>query len=254
MQANQCGKNGIYGMASFVSDSTLDLSDAAAVRALYGSRSDESDCCGKITGKIEVKSYKSTQKSMIWAEEFANGRVAAQTNLLDDGSFSLAGLTAGKYRLFCQTNGAENRSAVEIGNAEIIKNKSVFISKTIEADGESANLEFVGFNGRLAKISIPVNAGKSFTIYLGGKNIDPANVKIGFNSPALKVVRDSIVTQDFGADLSAVSLTISVGKNALPGSYSLYVEQNGSRREYLVGAIKVGDNFNPWNSDVLPEN
>ena len=248
------GRNGVFNLPS-ADGRTLGLSDVSAVRSFYGAAEGHEECCGKIAGKIELKNVKSAKKSIVWAEESENGRVAAESSLLEDGSFSLEGLTPGRYRIFCQSNTAAASAVIadEIGIADVRENKIAVLDKTVEVGSVSSNLQFLGFNGQLTEISVPVNAGKSFTVYLGGKNLDPAKIKIGFNSANLEVVRGSLVSQDFGSEISAVSFTINIAKNALPGDYSLYVQTGNGKKEFIIGAVSVENYNNPWNSYALPE-
>src|SRR4030095_3804166 len=52
MHANY-GKNGVFGSQRLISR-TFAADDIAAVRALYGARGDDGECCGTIEGKLAV--------------------------------------------------------------------------------------------------------------------------------------------------------------------------------------------------------
>src|SRR5215218_2170698 len=52
MHANY-GKNGVFGLQNFTSR-TLSADDIAAIRAIYGSKSEDSECCGSIEGNISI--------------------------------------------------------------------------------------------------------------------------------------------------------------------------------------------------------
>src|SRR5687767_3236309 len=70
MHANY-GKNGVFGLQNFTSR-TLSADDIAAVRATYGIRADDTECCGSIEGRLAVGA-KLSRTFEIWLED-ANGR------------------------------------------------------------------------------------------------------------------------------------------------------------------------------------
>src|SRR5205085_12087688 len=114
MHANY-GKNGVFGIQNF-SSRTLSADDIAAVRSIYGVRSDDEECCGSIQGRLAFGT-KQAKTAEVWIED-TNGSVQASTESTD-GEFRFSGLSEGKYREFAQEAGRARTSspAREIGEA-----------------------------------------------------------------------------------------------------------------------------------------
>lgn len=251
MQENQ-GKNGIYALPNFGARS-LSPDDMVGIRGIYGANNETNDCCGIISGAISAKNNFSGDNFQIWLEEINSGRTITSVAADADGKFIVEGLDEGEYRIFSRGNGNSpiNKKISAAENLGIVKVSS---GKTTEFNGKftgkkrSFNVDLIGFNGQLSNLSVPVNPGKSFTIYLGGKNIDWNEAIIGIDSPFIKVIPNSVVKHDYGAELSVVSLEIVLDSQVLPGEYSIFAEFGDGTREYLIGGISVETFENPWNN------
>ncbi|MEO6656498.1 MAG: hypothetical protein ABIO36_10490, partial [Pyrinomonadaceae bacterium] len=73
----------------------------------------------------------------------------------------------------------------------------------------------------------------------GGKNLDPKNISIEFNSPFFKVSPSSLTSQDFGDRVSVISFLVSVDANAEPGVYSIFATAGDGTRASLIGALNL---------------
>ncbi len=241
MNANY-GKNGVFNLSHNITKQ-LDRSDISAARSLYGADANDSDCCGNISGKIVFNNHFSGQKKIVWVEKALTGQIAGQAQISNDGSYSIGGLSAGKYRVFCQTNNKMSLSVRgrELGIAEVSANKDTMLSKALEADNKIPNFEFLGINSELSNIALNFNAGSGSTIYLGNKITDPKKVKFGFDTPNIKITNQNLTLLNFNDDINAVSLSISVAENTPAGSYSLYIESEDGQREYMIGGISVNN-------------
>jgi hypothetical protein len=252
MQARQ-GKNGVYNLSAFASR-TLAEDDIRGIRALYGAKNSEDKCCGTVVGKIIQAKGKTVQKSQVWAEE-DSGRVIGSvlTNL--DGNFRFEGLKAGSYRFYTQDDGkADTATAEELGVFEIIKGKTITIIKKLKTAEKNFSVQYAGFNGQISDLAVPLNSGKSYLIYIGGKNLDTENLKIGINSPHLSITPNSIVKHDYGSEVSVVSFEVKIDTETPAGEYSIFVKSQNGARQFLVGGFTVENFLNPWNSYVLPSN
>lgn len=253
MQARQ-GKNGVYNLPGFASR-TLAEDDITGIRALYGAINTEDNCCGTIVGKVTQLKGKTTKNLQIWAEDADSGRVAGAVLTNSDGSFRFDGLTAGNYRFFAQTNNKTGVGAAEeLGNFEVIKGKTISIIKKLKAAEKNFSVQYAGFNGQISDLAVPLNVGKSYLIYIGGKNLDHENLKFGFESPYFSITPDSVTKHDYGSEVSVVSFEIKIAANAPTGEYSLFVESQNGSRHFLVGGITVENSVNPWYSYILPSN
>ena len=249
MQENQ-GKNGIYALPNFTARS-LSPDDFAGIRGIYGANAETDDCCGSVSGSISAKNNFLNGNLQIWLEEISSGRTITSVAADSDGKFVIEGLNEGEYRIFSKgnspinnkTSAAENLGIVKISNGKITE-----FSGKITGRKQNFNIDLIGFNGQLSNLSVPVNPGKSFTIYLGGKNIDWDKLTVGIDSPFIKVVPGSLVRHDYGSEISVVSLEILLDAKTAPGEYSIFAESGDKTRTYLIGGISVEEFENPWNN------
>ena len=213
-------------------------SDIAAVRDLYGV--DGEGCCRTVSGKLALSSGKPAKKLRVWAEERETGRVVAQADTDADGLYRLGGLTQGSYRIYWKVNSGNSRStSSEFDNLVIENNDIKPATQKINIVPTDVELDYVGINGQLAESAIAVTRGREQTIYLGGKNLDAKGISIGLSSPYFRVISSSLTGQDFGPDISVVSLVILVDSDAPRGAYTIFATDENGSKTALIGALKV---------------
>jgi Matrixin len=249
------GKNGVFNLSSFVSR-TLAETDISSIRAIYGANTEVENCCGTIAGKLTSSNSKSSKIYSVWAEDTQTGKVVAEVLSSSDGAFRIEGLTAGNYQIFGQnvTDGKAVFAAEIIDNIEVVSSKTLNISKKMENVTVKSDVKYIGFNGQLSELSVPINAGKSYVIYVGGTNLDPKKVKIKFNTPYLTVTPKSYVNHDYGENLSVLSFEVKVNAKISVGEYSISVENESGSSRRIVGGLTVEEFANPWNSNILLDN
>jgi hypothetical protein len=102
------------------------------------------------------------------------------------------------------------------------------------------NPRFIGINGELSTVPVPVSAGKKLTLYIGGDGVDliPGN---GFvlSTPFMTVDAASLTLQQFYNSTPVISLELSIAPNAPPGDYTIRLQSNSGELAYLVGCLKV---------------
>lgn len=251
-------KNGVYNLPQTASR-TLSDSDIANLRALYGAKAEDEDCCGALKGKITLSPTLAANNFHVWLEESETGKIHAGTMTQADGTFLLEGLSAGKYRVLAQDSveKQKNRKQIysggELGETIIEKGKISNIEKQIAFKERTFNLKYVGFNGQISNVPIPVNSGKSFLIYLGGENLNPNELTVSTNSPFIKITKNTLAAQDFGDEISVLSFEISVKASAPPGEYSIRLQKNNGEVEYFVGGIINDAIINPHSSILIPD-
>lgn len=244
-------KNGVFNLPSFASR-TLAATDISLIRAIYGARAEtDAPCCGAISGRLSTTSGKAAGSVSVWAEDADTGRVLAETLTGANGSFHLDGLDAGRYLIFSQDLKDKGAAARQFEEIELASGKSVHLTKTITDAPSNFDLQYVGFNGQLSRLSVPLNGGKSYVVYLGGQNLDPKKLRVGFNARAISITPDSLVEHDYGDDFSVISLEIKVSPKILPGEYSLFVENEKGEKKFIPGALTIEEFVNPWNSNIL---
>ncbi|MCY7375748.1 MAG: matrixin family metalloprotease [Pyrinomonadaceae bacterium] len=250
------GKNGVYNLPSFGAR-TLAEDDVAGIRALYGAKNADDNCCGTINGKLTMLNGKPAKNFQVWAEETASGRVAAGVLSNADGSFQIEGLSGGRYKIYTQSGGkiaAKSYSVEKLGEVEVIKGRTQNIVKKLSGGKKNFDLQYVGFNGQISELAVPINGGKSYLIYVGGKNLKAENLIIGFNSPYLKVTPKSLTDQNYGDDISVVSFEVKVAAEILFGEYSFFLKTVNDESQFAVGSLTVEPFVNPWSSYFLSLN
>ena len=237
--ANTLSKNGVFGYSDFGSR-TLAASDIAAIRELYGITSTEDNCCGSIAGKISTANVR-TQKSLrVWAEENGTGRVIAQIDTASDGSFRMGGMPPGTYTVFWQKNDDLSQSEIgELGLIKLAAGETKILNGSAIVGHSDLELNYAGLNSQLADAAVSLAPGREYTIYVGGKKLDPANVKFEFNSPFLTVSAASMMSHDFGDGISVVSFVLTVSPESPSGEYSIFAIDKSGSRSCMIGAIDI---------------
>jgi hypothetical protein len=258
MQTYQA-KNGIYNLPQIASR-TLSDSDVARVRALYGAATGgEDECCGSLKGRIMLSPTLAANNFHVWLEESETGKIQAATLTFADGSFLLDGLSAGKYRVFAQdaAEKQKNRKRIfsggELGEVVIDKGKIASLEKQIAFKERSFSVKYVGFNGQISNIPVPVNGGKSFAVYLGGENLNPNELVVSTNSPFIKVSKNATAIYDYDDEISVLRFEISVEPNTPGGEYSIRVQKSNGEVEYFVGGVINDAVVNPSTVPLIPD-
>lgn len=246
------GKNGVYNLPGF-SSRTLAADDISGIRALYGAKDSDEDCCGTIIGKLISANGKAAKNFQVWAEEAETGRVIAGVLTNSDGVFRIEGLESGQYKIYAQDLGERKNlvSTEKLGEVDVINGKTSNLSKKLKNRAKNFDVRYVGFNGQISELAVPINGGKSYMIYVGGKNLDTENLTIGFNSPNISVTPNTLTKHDYGKDLSVLSFEIKVKTDTPAGEYSFFVQTKNEETSFIVGGLTVEKFINPWNSYIL---
>lgn len=249
------GKNGAYNLPAY-SSRTLAEDDISGIRALYGTSLDNEICCGIIGGKLLQANGKAARDFQVWAEDAEDGRVMAGVLTNADGSFRIEGLENGRYKIYTQNFAKKSPKLIsveELGEIEVVKSKTQILQKKLKSSVRNFDVQYVGFNGQISELAVPVNGGKSYMIYIGGKNLDSRNMTIGFNSPFLSVTPKSLTNHNYGTDFSVVSFEVKVDEEIPLGEYSFFVQNKGKDSQFAVGSLTVEKFVNQWNSyQLLP--
>jgi hypothetical protein len=95
-------------------------------------------------------------------------------------------------------------------------------------------------NAQLSTVAIPVEAGRSYTIYIGGEGVDQVpGSAITVSSPFITVNPASLALQQFGASFPVISFEVTVADNAPFGDYSIRFQANSGEVGYLAGGLTV---------------
>ena len=256
MNAQQ-GKNGVFGLNAFA-PRTLSEDDRAGVRSIYGTRGKTEKCCGAIIGTLSLPDGKPASHLQVWAEEIVTGKLAAATFSASNGAFQFAGLRAGKYRILTQSVRESNHSVVlsaaEVGEAFVEKGATTTLNQILILRPKTFDLRFIGFNNQLSTLAVPINAGRSYLVFIGGRDFALENLSeeaIGVNSPYLAVNRASITAQDFGSDVSVLSFQLDVDAETPKGEYSIRLQKKNGETIYFVGSLTVDDVDNQQQNYII---
>jgi hypothetical protein len=247
-------KNGIYGLPQIASR-TLSDSDIANVRALYGAPEAE-NCCGSVKGKLSLPSTVAASGFQVWLENAQNGKLQAGTITQPDGSFTLDGIAPGKYRIFAQDTGEKqkNRKKVyagdQIGEVTVENGKVEIFDKELTLRERTFSLKYVGFNHQISNVSVPINGGKTFTIYVGGENLNVKDFQILINSPHFKITPKTLAAQNFGDEISVLNFEIAVDGRLPRGEYSIVLQKSNGERAFLIGGLTGDAVINPWHTAI----
>lgn len=266
MQPRQA-KNGVYSLPA-LSGRTLAEDDRSGVRALYDSRKGN----GSISGKLKADGFAGELSTLVFgahvfAENITTGKVVAGNISLSTGEYRVDGLAPGTYRVVLQSLGglisASDITGAGGSYSGLIATKPLF--RTIEASEllskdvkvaasatNAVNLELnselapalvpqvAGLNGELSTTPLPLEAGKTYTVYVGGSGVDQVpGDGISASSPFVKIDPASLTSQAFGAGYPVVSFNVSVAANAPFGDYSLRMQAKSGEVAYLAGALTI---------------
>lgn len=240
------GKNGIYNLPGFNSR-TISDDDRAGIISIYGKRFDNEKCCGAIEGKLEIENKESVNEFHVWAEEVNTGKVIAGISANSKGEFLLNGLNEGIYNLFAQPIKDDYLlSNVSLGTVFVNNTEISTLNRKIKLEFKNFDARYIGFNGQLSTLAVPVNQGKTFLIYIGGKNFNRKDFEISFNSPFFSINRQTYIEHEFEKEITAISFEVTVAENAEAGEYSIQIKNNKEKTAFLVGGISIGNVVNNW--------
>ena len=259
MQPSQA-LNGTYGLPA-LTERTLSETDEAAVRSLYGPREKVGSVAGRILNSIDG-GLLPANAAHVWIEDLTTGRVMASSLTSAGGRFIMGGVPPGDYRAMLEylagpAGDSEALTAASDRKPRLRAFRSVEISShlRVAADKTTAlnfvlvppqnsppalNPRFLGVNGELSTVAVPVAAGKKLTVYIGGEGVDqiPGSGLV-LGSPFLTIDPASLTLQQFKNGTPVISFDVSIAANAPPGDYTIRLQSNSGEIAYLVGGITV---------------
>lgn len=243
------GRNGVYNLPAF-SARTLASDDIAAIRSLYGTAEASDECCGRIGGRLLFSTGKPASGFIVWSEDTEDGRVIAASTTAADGSFRLGGLPTGKMRLMAQNSDADSPSpAADLGEVSVAARQPVTIFRKIERSTINTHIDYLGFNGQIAEMAVPVNSGKSYMMLAGSLSTGD-DWDIESTSDLLSISQASFAG-NFANHVKAVGFEVSIASSAPDGEYSLAFRNNAGERRFLIGGVTVEKFPNLWSSAIF---
>jgi hypothetical protein len=260
MQPRQA-KNGVYGLPA-MTQRGLSADDIAGARSLYGSSAEIGSISGKLLVNRSVGATVTAAGVVVFAEEFETGKVVAGAIASVSGDYQIGGLTPGSYRLIAQSaNGllagsdmgvAESESAnSSLGRTFEISRAPLVVKSGVNSNAAPAFLlasdppatihpRMIGLNAELSTVAVPLEAGKTFTVYVGGEGVEQiAETGISTSSPLIKVVPETLSSEEFATPYPVISFQITVAPDAAAGDYSIRLQSASGELAYLAGAISI---------------
>ncbi|MGB8509580.1 MAG: matrixin family metalloprotease, partial [Pyrinomonadaceae bacterium] len=250
MQPRQ-GFNGTYDLPA-QTPRTLSEDDRAGIRALYNTQRGT----GAIQGTVTYTNGPAVFGAHVWAEELSTGRVMAGNITPRTGAYRIENLFPGQYRVVTEYLN-EPVSPTEIASSgngaytglSTTSSAPFVVSETGASVGADAttslpivvnsstpflNPNFIGRNGQLSTVAVPLVPGERTSILIGGDNVFSAT-SVSTNSPFITV--NSVQSQSFGT-LQVLFVDVSVSGVAPQGDYDVRLS-NGSEVAYISGGLTV---------------
>jgi hypothetical protein len=123
--------------------------------------------------------------------------------------------------------------------ARVEKGSSAVINERLSPRRTGLDLDYAGLHGQLSESAVGVRRGSEYTLYLGGKGLGAGSVNVFFRSPFVTIEPGSLMIQDFGDGLEAISVIIRISEDAPRGTYSVFVFRPDGSQAALVGGLDV---------------
>ncbi|MDQ2854792.1 MAG: DUF4214 domain-containing protein, partial [Acidobacteriota bacterium] len=105
--------------------------------------------------------------------------------------------------------------------------------------------KLLGLNAQLSSVAVPVEPGKTYTLYVGGDGVDQVpGSAISVTSPFMTVNPASLTLQPFGSSFPVISFEVTVAPNAPFGDYSIRLQANSGEVAYFAGGLTVDPGVN----------
>ena len=223
------------GPASFRgSRNELPQVDSSSIKALYGPRPDDIQCCGAVAGR--VSGSLTNTRILIWIEEAETGRLIAATVPETDGTYRLEGVPEGDFRLFASAEGQFDEFASE--NSKIV----VAVADTAEKNFDLRSTK-AGFRVQLLGTSIqlggfPLNLTANSQEMFLGVNGSPQNItRVGVSGGRILFEqKPNSESLPVFSSVKVVGVVMSV-QDLPKGEYTLVIDAHTGVRQYLVGSL-----------------
>jgi hypothetical protein len=162
----------------------------------------------------------------------------------------MAGLPYGKIRLAAQNNDIDMpSSATEIGEINITAKQPATVIKKIERSIVDTHIDYLGFNGQIGEIAVPVNSGSSYLLLAGSSSLaDNSDLE---SSSDLIAIAPTSFAGNFANHIRAVGFGVTIASNAPVGEYSLVLRTANGERRFLIGGITVEKFPNLWSTAIF---
>ena len=249
------GRNSVYNLPA-LTVRTLSEDDRAGVRAIYGPRGG----MGSITGTVSLGGAPA-YGAHVWAENAVVGKVTAGNISVSNGTYRIDNLPPGQYRVMVEyldgpVVAAEIPSGggayaglassaqppfhtTEAGQVSVTADATTPLNIAPPSGAPSLNPSMLGLNLQLSTSPLPLSAGGTYTIYVGGPGVDQVPASgISITSPFMTVNPASFVVVQAGPT-PIISFDTTVSANVLAGDYSIRLQSNSGEVAYVAGGLTI---------------
>lgn len=209
--------------------------DIAAVRSLYGTISEDGECCAAVSGRL-LFTGKGT-KAGVFVEEFETGRLIAVTESSTDGKFDIAGLSDGIYNLFWLRDGTfgyiDGYVDLTRTNGTIIETQRVRSFEPIYVP------TFIGIYGILSESAVSLRKGEQYRVFFGGQDAAVESMTPLVRGPFITIDASTKQVENYGRGLFVTSFILKVDADAPSGAYSVMFISEDGRTGISLGAIDI---------------
>ena len=257
------GTNGLYNVQA-ITARTLSDDDKAGVRSIYGPISGTGTIEGRFLLAPNGGPATPVYGAHVWAENAATGRVIAGNVTLADGTFRIKSLPPAQYRVVAEyLNGPVQ--AGEVGttsgpygnlNVQQVPFRTVELTASLNVPADLTtplnavvntsgapflNPKLLGTGGAISSIAVPLAAGNTYTIFVGGEGVDQVSGNgISVTSPFINVNPASLTEQTgLGTAYPVISFDISVSGSTPNGDYSIRLASNTGEVAYISGGLTI---------------
>lgn len=261
MQSTQA-LNGTYGLTALTERSLSEV-DRVAIRNIYGPCDRRGSVKGRILNSVDGRLLP-VRAAHVWLEDLQTGRVAASGLTDSNGTFRIGCVEPGNYRAMIEYLDVPESDPFAftgpgMGRAGTGRRafRSVEINSQLRIDVDKAaqvsyvfvppqntqpliNPRFLGTNGELSTVPVPVKAGSRVTVYVGGEGVDriPGSGLL-VSSPFITVDAGSLTAQRFIGGTPVISFEVTIGANAPAGDYTIRFQSYSGEVAYLPGGLTV---------------
>jgi hypothetical protein len=244
-------RNGVFGTDSF-SKRTLGQSDIAAICDLYGEAETAGTCCGIVTGRVTTTKRDRADSVAVWVEDADTGKVQGAGMTRFDGTYRIGGLSTGNYRVLAgRVSGPVVGSVTEIDNIDVLESEVTVVDLRLPSSGFGPRASLIGLNSQLSDTALPLNAGRSFAVLVGGKSLIAEALRLSFATPLIAAEADPPNSFEIESGYVASGFDLLLDSKLTTGEYSIYVDQSNGGRTVFIGAISVESHQNLLSKSVV---
>jgi hypothetical protein len=95
-------------------------------------------------------------------------------------------------------------------------------------------------NGELSTAALPLEAGNTYTVYIGGEGLDKILANGIFTGSAFITVNQSTLAEEnFDTPYPVISFELTVAPDTPAGDYSIRLQSIDGELAYLAGALTI---------------